>query len=349
MEHAHAADEGEIVAEQAVKGILATIGNTPLVELEHLFPAFNSRVFAKVEQFNPAGSIKDRAAASMLLGKIRSGEIEPGRSVIVESSSGNLGIGLAQVCRYFGLSFVCVVDAKTTTQNIAILRAYGATVEVVADPDPRTGEFLSVRIRKVRELLATIPGAYWPDQYSNPLNPQAHHQTMREIVEALEGRVSYLFCATSTCGTLSGCADYARQHGLSTTIVAVDAVGSVLFGLRPGRRLIPGHGASVRPALLDMTAADRVVHVSDVDCVIGCRRLISREAILAGGSSGAIVSALEKLRADIPAGSNCIMILPDGGDRYLDTIYSDAWVAEHFGEIPEDLLTEPVAVGAGRC
>lgn len=329
------------VGKEIAAGILETIGNTPLVKLERLLGASNLQVYAKLERFNPAGSIKDRAAISMLAEQIENGALERGRSVIIESSSGNLGIGLAQACRYFGLRFVCVVDAKTTSQNIAILRAYGAEVQVVTDPDPATGEFLSMRLAKVRELLDTNPDAYWPDQYSNPLNPRAHHQTMGEIAEALDGQVDYLFCATSTCGTLTGCAGYVRRHGLATTVVAVDAVGSVLFGLRPGRRLIPGHGAAIRPGLLDVTAADRVVHVSDVECVIGCHRLVGREGILAGGSSGAIVSAIEKIQADIPDGSNCVLILPDGGDRYLDTIYSDEWVNTNFGDISGQ-LTEPV-------
>lgn len=329
------------VGKETVSGILGTIGNTPLARLESLLRGSDLRVFAKLERFNPAGSIKDRAAISMLTEKIENGALEPGRSVIIESSSGNLGIGLAQACRCFGLHFVCVVDAKTTSQNIAILRAYGAEVQVVTDPDPATGEFLSMRLARVRELLARNPDAYWPDQYSNPLNPRAHHQTMGEIAEALDGQVDYLFCATSTCGTLTGCAEYVRRHGMATTVVAVDAVGSVLFGLRPGRRLIPGHGAAIRPGLLDVSAADRVVHISDQECVVGCHRLVSREGILAGGSSGAIVSALEKTQGDIPDGSNCVMILPDGGDRYLDTIYSDEWINTHFGDI-SGLWAEPV-------
>lgn len=328
-------------------GILETIGNTPLVKLQRLLRGSTLQIFAKLEKFNPAGSIKDRAAISMLNEKVKNGELERDRSVIIESSSGNLGIGLAQACRYFGMRFVCVVDAKTTRQNIAILHAYGAEVSVVAEPDPATGEFLSMRLARVRELVAAIPGAYWPDQYSNPLNSRAHHQTMREIVEALDGQPDYLFCATSTCGTLTGCAEYIRQHGLSTIVVAVDAVGSVLFGLRPGRRLIPGHGASVRPALLDVSAADRVVHVSDVECVVGCHRLVSREGILAGGSSGAIVSALETTRIEIPDNSSCVMILPDGGDRYLDTIYSSEWVTAHFGDISE-LWNESVTMEVSR-
>ncbi|MEV5950766.1 2,3-diaminopropionate biosynthesis protein SbnA [Streptomyces sp. NPDC051993] len=316
-----------------LKGILDTIGNTPLVELRNVFPGLRSRVFAKMERFNPGGSIKDRSALGMLLNRIHEGQLVPGRSVVVESSSGNLAIGIAQICKYFGIDFICVVDAKTTGQNLALLSAYGARVEVVRTPDPETGEFLGARLDRVRELVDTVPGAYWPNQYANPLNPLAHHETMREIAEALDGRVDYLFSPVSTFGTLLGCATYVEQHALATTVVAVDAVGSAIFGQPRSRRLIPGHGASVPPALFDPAVADEVVHVGDLDCVVACRRMVHREGILAGGSSGAAVAAVEKFSDRIPAGSNVVLIFPDGGDRYLNTIYSDAWVGEHFGEV----------------
>jgi cysteine synthase A len=303
------------------------------VELERLLPGFEARVFAKIERFNPGGSIKDRSGLSMLSSAIASGELVPGRSVVVESSSGNLAVGLAQICRYFGFRFICVVDGKTTEQNLAILRAYGAEIEVVTERDELTGEYLPMRLRRVRELVARTPYAFWPNQYANLLNPRAHEKTMREIARALDGRVDYLFCSVSTFGTLRGCADHIREQGMDTTIVAVDAEGSAIFGLESTRRLIPGHGASVVPALMDPTAADRVVHVSDLDCVVACRRLIHREAILAGGSSGATVAALARLRDEIPADSTVALVFPDGGDRYLDTIYSDTWVRRHFGEV----------------
>ncbi|MEU0677658.1 2,3-diaminopropionate biosynthesis protein SbnA [Streptomyces sp. NPDC006172] len=312
---------------------MSTVGNTPLVELKRLLPGFRSRVFAKIERFNPGGSIKDRSALSMLSSAIESGELVPGRSVVVESSSGNLAVGLAQMCRYFGFRFICVVDGKTTEQNLAILRAYGAEIEVVTERDELTGEYLPMRLRRVRELAEHVPNAFWPNQYANLLNPRAHERTMGEIVRALDGRVDYLFCSVSTFGTLRGCADLIREQGLDTTVVAVDAEGSAIFGLESTRRLIPGHGASVVPALMDPTAADRVVHVSDLDCVVGCRRLVHREAVLAGGSSGATVAALTRLQGDIPAGSTVALVFPDGGDRYLDTIYSDAWVHRNFGEV----------------
>jgi 2,3-diaminopropionate biosynthesis protein SbnA len=319
--------------EKTFPGILSTVGNTPLVEFERLLPNFNSRVFGKIERFNPGGSIKDRSALGMLLAAIQSGEVEPGRSMIVESSSGNLAVGLAQICRYFGLRFICVVDGKTTEQNLAILKAFRAEVEVVTERDELTGEFLPVRLRRVRELVDLTPDAYWPNQYTSLLNPKAHETTMREIEEALDGKVDFLVCSVSTFGTLRGCRDHIRARGLDTTIVAVDALGSAIFGLESTQRLIPGHGASVVPPLMDPSAADEVVHISDLECVAACRRLIDREAVLAGGSSGATVAALWKIRHRIPEGSNCVLVFPDGGDRYLDTIYSDSWVRENFGDV----------------
>ncbi|GAA1250836.1 2,3-diaminopropionate biosynthesis protein SbnA [Kitasatospora nipponensis] len=321
------------MARRALHGLPAVIGGTPLIELQHLVPEFRSRLLVKTERFNPGGSIKDRTALAMLLGAIESGDLDPERSVVIESSSGNLGVGLAQICRYFGLRFICVVDAKTTSRNLELLRAYQAEVEVVSRPDEESGEFLPARLRRVRELLAAIPHAYWPNQYANPNNPRAHQQTMREIAQALEDRVDYLFASVGTFGTLRGCAEYIRTHRLGTRIIGVDAVGSVIFDQPPAPRLLPGHGASIRPPLTDASLVDEVVHVSDLEAVVGCRRLLRREAVLAGGSSGAVTAALLGYRDRIPAGSTCVLIYPDGGDRYLDTIFNDAWVTEKFGEV----------------
>jgi N-(2-amino-2-carboxyethyl)-L-glutamate synthase len=314
-------------------GVLATVGRTPLVELTKLRPAGSARLFAKLEAYNPGGSIKDRTALSMLCAQLSAGRLVPGRSTVVESSSGNLGIGIAQVCRYFGLRFICVVDPRTNQQNIAIMRALGAEVQVVEEVDPLTGEYLPMRIRRIHQLLGQVEHAYWPDQYSNALNPRAHHTTMREILEGVPEHLDYLFCATSSFGTLRGCAEYASRHCPWVTIIAVDAEGSVIFGNPPGPRLIPGHGAAVRPALYADGYADEVVHVSDLDTVLGCRRLANQEAILAGGSSGAVVAAVEIMRDRTPAGAHCALIFPDRGERYLDTIYNDAWVNTHFGDV----------------
>ena len=312
------------------EGVLSAIGNTPLVRLGRLSERLRLEVFAKLEAHNPGGSMKDRPAANIIKSAIKAGLITRD-SVVIESSSGNMGIGLAQVCAYYGLRFICVVDVKVTSQNLKLLKAYGAEVDLVSEPDPETGELLQARVNRVKELLNTVEHSFWPDQYSNLNNSLAHHQTMREIVEALDGEIDYFFCATSTCGTLRGCSEFVKQAGLRTEIIAVDALGSVIFGGPSAKRLIPGHGASVRPSLFKDHFADRYVQVSDRDCIVGCRQLLKLESILAGGSSGAIVSAL--LREKLPEDSTCVLLLADRGERYLETIYSDEWVTRHFGQL----------------
>ena len=323
------------------EGILSAIGKTRLIRLSRFLPSARFRLFAKLEALNPGGSIKDRPAVEILEEGIRSGAIGP-KTVIVESSSGNMGIGLAQICRYHGLRFICVVDSKTASQNLAILRAYGAEIDCVSEPDPATGELLQARLNRVQALLREIEGAFWPNQYTNSRNPGAHYRTtMREVVTALDGKVDFMFIATSTCGTISGCSAYARDHGINTRMIAVDAVGSLIFSDRKAKRLIPGLGAGMRPPLCDLSLIDDFVLVDDAECVAGCRRLVAREAILAGGSSGAVMAAVERLQDRIPDGATCVVILPDRGERYLDTIYDDHWVRTHLGEI-EHLWQEEV-------
>jgi N-(2-amino-2-carboxyethyl)-L-glutamate synthase len=314
------------------EGILSVIGNTPLISLTKVFPDIQFRLYAKLESFNPGGSTKDRPAFSIISNAMETGAIQPD-SVVVESSSGNMGIGLAQACSYYGLRFICVVDPKTTAQNIRLLETYGAEIDLVTEPDPTTGEFLKARIDRVQAILYSVENGFWPNQYSNIYNPIAHHQTMHEIAMALEGRVDYLFCATSTCGTMRGCVEYIRHNNLNTKVFAVDALGSVIFGGQNAKRLIPGHGAGVVPPLFQEHLADECVHVSDVDCIVGCRSLVRKEAVLAGGSSGAVLMAVNQVRERIPARSTCVMVFPDRGERYMDTIYSNEWVQEHFGDV----------------
>jgi cysteine synthase A len=314
------------------EGILSTIGKTPLVRLTKIYSGSPFNLYAKLESFNPGGSTKDRAAISMLRHAIETGAICPG-AIIVESSSGNMGIGIAQACAYLGLQFICVVDPKVTTQNIRMLEAYGAEIDIVLEPHIDTGEYLQARLDRVQELLSSIDNSFWPNQYANLYNAAGHHQTMKEIVDALGFAPDYLFCATSTCGTLRGCAEYIAEQNLATRVVAVDAVGSVIFGGEKKSRLIPGHGAAVRPALFHTELAVACIKVSDLECVAGCRRLVGQEAILAGGSAGAVVSAFGHMKERIEEHATCVLILADRGERYLDTIYSDEWVVKNFGEV----------------
>jgi 2,3-diaminopropionate biosynthesis protein SbnA len=312
-------------------GVLDAIGDTPLVALRRFLSRPDVEVWAKLEAANPGGSAKDRPAAGMLQDALAEGVIGPGTTVI-ESSSGNMGVGLAQACRYHGLQLICVVDARAHDTNIRVMRALGADVRVVTRPDPETGDLLVARLKLVADLLASVPGSFWPNQYANASNPASHAAgTMREIDEALEGDLDYVLVATSTTGTLRGCVDYLREHERQTRVVAVDAAGSALFGGLHGRRLLPGFGAGVESPLSLGAHYDELLRVSDLDCVVGCRRLVSREAILAGASAGGVAFALEALSASMPAGSRCAAILHDGGSGYLGTVYDDGWVERELG------------------
>ncbi|HEV7668177.1 MAG TPA: 2,3-diaminopropionate biosynthesis protein SbnA [Thermoanaerobaculia bacterium] len=315
-------------------GILATVGNTPLVRLNRILSGFDLALYAKLEGFNPGGSAKDRPATAILKHCLATGQIDR-RTVIIESSSGNMGIGLAQACRYFGLRFICVVDPKTAPQNLKMLEVYGAEINHVTDPDPASGEFLQARLARVQELLGKIPGSFWPNQYQTALNPQSHYQTtMHEIVTEL-GSLDYLFVATSTCGTITGCSSYLRDHGIAAKVVAVDARGSLIFSDKKEKRSVPGIGAGIRPPLCNLDLIDQIEWVSDADCVAGCRRLVRWESVLAGGSSGGVITAVERLAPEIPAGSTVVAILADRGERYLETIYSETWVRDHVGDIAD--------------
>ncbi|MFD2877290.1 pyridoxal-phosphate dependent enzyme [Paenibacillus rhizoplanae] len=213
---------------QLTRGILSAIGHTPLLKLDNLFPASGFSVYAKLELMNPGGSAKDRPALRMIREAWKEGLIGPG-TVVVESSSGNMAISLAMICRQLGMTFISVVDARTTGMNLQLLKALGAAIDFIDRPDPETGEFLPARLKRVQQLLAEIPGSYWPNQYANPNNYLSHYDTtMPEIVTEL-GQVDYLFCSVSTCGTINGLAEYVKDKGLRTRIVAVDAEGSVIF------------------------------------------------------------------------------------------------------------------------
>lgn len=314
-----------------VVGLEGAVGDTPLVRLDRFLPRSDLALYAKLEYLNPGGSMKDRPALSMLRGALDDGRIGPG-TVVVESSSGNMAIGLAQMCCVHGLRFRCVTDVRTQPQNLAILRAYGAEIELVTEPDPATGDFLTARLDRLHRVLADTPNAFWPNQYANPDNPRSHHDgTMREIDEALQGRVDYLFAATSSTGTAGGCADYIDEHRRATRLVVVDALGSVLFGGSAGRRLIPGLGAGVVPRLATDRTFGRLERVTDAGCVAGCRRLVRTEGLLVGGSSGGVLHTIRALAPTMPAGAVVVAILPDSGTRYLDTVYDDDWVREHLG------------------
>jgi 2,3-diaminopropionate biosynthesis protein SbnA len=314
------------------KNILSVIGNTPLVQLSKLFA--NDRgitVHAKLELLNPGGSAKDRSAARIINAAWEEGLIGPG-SVIIESSSGNMAISLAAICSYLGMSFISVIDPKATQQNIRIMQAYGAHIELVPEPDPQSGEFLPARLSRVQQLLERIPNSFWPNQYANKNNYLSHYEgTMREIIEEL-GQVDYIIGGVSTCGTMLGCAHYIKDHKLATKVIAVDAAGSVIFGGANGNRRFPGLGAGIVPPFGERPFTDQKFKVTDEDMVAGCRLLVKEESLLAGPSSGAVIHALKSMEQELPDHSVCAVILHDRGERYMDTVYNDEWVKQQFGQ-----------------
>jgi 2,3-diaminopropionate biosynthesis protein SbnA len=262
--------------------VVDAIGGTPLIRLSRVTPDLPFTLYGKMEAFNPGGSAKDRPAARMLRAAMARGEIGP-HTTIVESSSGNMAIGLAQACACLGLRLICVIDPKATPQHRKLLAAYGATIDIVK---PADDDFLAARIARVKEIVALDGDVFWPNQYANPENARSHRQTAREIFD--DTHVDYLFCATSTCGTLRGCSDYLAEQDLDAQLVAVDAIGSAIFGDTRRPRLIPGHGASLRPPLVEGAEVRKVIHISDLECVVGCRRLVTREGLLVGGSAGGV-------------------------------------------------------------
>lgn len=309
-------------------GITDCVGNTPLVHLCRMFPESKIQLYGKLEMFNPGGSIKDRTALNIMMKALEKGLIDSG-TTIVESSSGNMGIGLARTCHYLGMKLILVTDPHLNTLAEKILRAF--QVEIIkVDQHDGNGGYLETRLKTVQQLLEDIPHSFWPNQYYNMDNPMAHEQTFLEIIESLGAAPDYLFVSTSTCGTLRGFADAVEKYHTDTKIIAVDAVGSVIFGDIPRLRLIPGMGASCSSNFLKREQVHTVVHVSDKESIEGCQRLLARESILAGGSSGAVMKAIEKHLPVMPENARVVGVIADNGERYLDTIYSDEWVKKHF-------------------
>lgn len=320
-----------------VAGIAEAIGNTPLIRLDSLFPDSGIEILAKLESVNPGGSTKDRPAMGMVRDALQSGRLEPGGTV-VESSSGNLGVALARACSAYDVRFVCVVDARTNATTVRTIQALGGEIDLVSEPDPETGDLLTARFNRVKELLAEIPGAVNLYQYGNPANPRAHYDgTMREIAEATDHQLDVMMAAVSTTGTIGGCSAYIRDHEMRTRTIAVDAVGSVLFGGTAAPRPLPGMGAGVVTELSREVEPDQVIRVEGLDCVAGARHLARSEGILAGGSTGGIVHALATLIPSLEPGSRVAFVVHDGGVPYLETVYDDDWVQQTLGADADDI------------
>ncbi|QDQ15220.1 2,3-diaminopropionate biosynthesis protein SbnA [Streptomyces spectabilis] len=296
----------------------------------NLASVFGVPLHLKCEGFNLAGSIKLKAALEMVSAAERDGVLTPG-SVIVESSSGNLGIALSMIAANRGYGFVCVTDSRCNRASRRLMESFGAEVRVVTQADESRG-LLGARLDLVHRMCEEDARYVWLNQYANPNNWRAHYRSTAPAIAAEFPELDVLFVGAGTGGTLMGCARYFREQSRPVTIVAVDSVGSVTFGGPALPRMIPGLGAGVRPPLLDASLVDDVVMVPERDTVNSCHAM-ARQGFLFGGSTGTVVSgALRWLaaRGDAPA-LTAVALAPDQGERYLDSVYDPAWVERHFG------------------
>ncbi|WP_326750691.1 2,3-diaminopropionate biosynthesis protein SbnA [Streptomyces hirsutus] len=292
----------------------------------------------KCEGFNFAGSIKIQPAVRMVEAAQRDGLIGPD-SVLIESSSGNLGVALAVIAASKGMKFICVTDPHCNPATTALIRAFGAEVVVVDDPDA-SGSYLAARKAYVRSSCARNPHHVWLNQYENPANWIAHYENTAALLAKDFPDLDTLFIGTGTGGTLMGCARYFREHRPEIRIIAVDSMGSVSFAGAPGPRHIPGLGASAPMPLIDPALVDEVIRIHEVDTIHTCRRLAAR-GLLLGGSSGTVITAAAQWFAHHGGATRtAVAIAPDLGERYLNTIYNDTWVGHYYSQDDLDKILE---------
>ena len=302
--------------------INALIGNTPLVQLNHLTQGLPARVAVKLEFFNPAGSVKDRIAIAMVEDAEKTGKIKAG-STIVEATSGNTGIGLAMVCAAKGYKLVIIMPESMSKERRMLLRAYGA--ELILTP---AAEGMSGAIAKAEELVKNNPDTHFmPRQFDNPANPEIHRQTTaEEIWRDTDGKVDIFLAGVGTGGTLTGVGEVLKVRNPNVQIYAVEPANSpVLSGGEKGAHVIQGLGAGFVPSILNTQIYGNVITVTNEDALATARALAEKEGILAGISSGAAAwAALELAKKPENAGKLIVTVLPDFGERYLSTaLYAD--------------------------
>jgi cystathionine beta-synthase len=310
--------------------ILDTIGDTPLVRLSRIGAGLRPQLVAKLETFNPGGSIKDRVAVALIDAAERDGKLRPG-GTIVEPTSGNTGTGLAIAARLKGYRVIAVMPDKMSKEKIDLLRAYGA--EVVVAPTDVAPDSPQSYYRVADRLTEEIPGAFQPNQYFNQANPQAHYEsTGPELWEQTGGQITHLVAGVGTGGTVTGTVRYLRERKPELVVVGADPEGSIYSAGEEDVRpyLVEGVGEDFWPETFDPTVIDRWIRVSDKDSFLTTRRLAHMEGILAGGSGGLALHAALQLGAEIDdPNALIVVILPDGGRSYLSKIFSDGWMRQY--------------------
>lgn len=314
--------------------ILETVGNTPMVALNKVTQGSKHKFFAKVEYFNPGGSIKDRVAISMIEEAEKRGDLKPG-GVIVEATSGNTGVGLALVAAVKGYKCIFVMPQKMSEEKRAILRAYGAQVVItpMVEPDHEMSHY-SV----AKKITAKTPGAFLVNQFHNPDNPTRHYKTTGpEIWEQMDGKVDMLVGGAGTGGTLSGCAKFLKEKNKEIKVFCADPVGSILYDLfyhkkivdPPGSYMVEGIGEDMLPDNVHLSMYDGFVRVTDPEAFAMTRRLVSEEGLLIGPSSATALVGAIKASETLEKPSNIVVIFPDSGRQYLSKAFNDNWMVEN--------------------
>jgi cysteine synthase A len=292
------------------------VGRTPMVQLTRLGAGAGAEIFAKLEMANPGGSVKDRIGVAMIEAAEAEGRIEPGRTTIVEATSGNTGIALAFVCAAKGYDLILTLPQGMSREREGLLRLYGAQVHVTESMGGMNEAVAAA------QAMARDGDVWLPDQFANPANPEAHRRTTGpELWEALDGRVDYLVAGVGTGGTITGAGGHLKERNPELKVIAVEPASSpVLSGGRPGPHKIQGIGAGFVPPVLDRTLLDEIVPVDDEDALETARLAARREGVLAGISCGAaLYAALEIAQRPEAAGKRIAVVLPDSGERYVST------------------------------
>ena len=317
------------------KNLLSTVGNTPMIQLQSLSSRSKHNFFAKMETFNPGGSIKDRVAISMIEEAEMRGDLKPG-GTIVEATSGNTGVGLALVGAIKGYKCIFTMPAKMSEEKRAILRAYGAKVVItpmgVSPDDPMSHYSIA------KKIAAETPGAFLVNQFHNPDNPARHYRTTGpEIWDQTDGKIDMLVYGAGTGGTLSGCAKFLKEKNPKIKVICADPIGSILYDLYyhkkivdpPGSYKVEGIGEDMLPDNVHLDLYDGFIKVSDEDAFKMTRDLVANEGVLVGPSSGlALFGAIEYTK-DIEKPQNIVVVFADSGRTYLSKAFNDQWMVEN--------------------